>query len=140
MVTDYAVTTYMCTICDEDGNEYEFEAYGLESSTGRLTKIGSHLTKKLFPQLSNQHVQYLARSDKVDFMIEMYHPSWHPIRAESASSSQGDLWMYRGKFWSCIGCRHPEIMRKHNALIACSLSTMCIMPLLTRSGKIYHMP
>ena len=50
----------------------------------------------------------MERGKGVDFLIGMKHPSWHPERAERARGS-GDLWLFRGKFGSCIGGRHHEI-------------------------------
>ena len=108
VVTDYTVTTYKCFLRDEDNVLRNFEAYGLKNITGSLTPIDTPKIKELFPHLTDKVVQYLERGKGVDFLIGMKHPSWHPERAERARGS-GDLWLFRGKFGSCIGGRHHEI-------------------------------
>ena len=101
------VTTYRCSIKDEDGISENFEAFGLESITGAISKINSSSIKSLFPHLTEKMVQQLTRVGDVDFLIGMKHPSWHPERAEKARD--GDLWLFRGRFGSCIAGRHPSI-------------------------------
>ena len=91
------VTLYACFIIDVNGVKEEFEAYGIESITGAVSKIGFETIVRLFPNLSHKFVNKLMRGDVVDFLIGMLHPSWHPDRAEKAGGG-GDLWVYRGRF------------------------------------------
>ena len=42
-VTDYSVTTYKCSIRDEEGEFYRFEAYGMDCVTGPLRSIDLNL-------------------------------------------------------------------------------------------------
>ena len=102
------VTLYKCYIFDINGVKEEFEAYGMESITGAVSKIGFETIVKLFPNLSHKFVNKLLRGDVVDFLIGMLHPSWHPVPAEKAGGG-GDLWVYRGRFGACIGGRHSEV-------------------------------
>ncbi len=108
VVTDYHVTTYTCYLTDVNGEEHEFQAYGMESITGALTRIGSAVIKKLFPNLPDDFVLKLLRRTAVDFLLGMKHPSWHPERMER-SAEGGDIWLYRGIFGTCVGGRHPDI-------------------------------
>ena len=109
VLTDYSsVTTYKCSIRDKDGERQHFEAYGLDCITGNLTMIDLIKIKKLFPHLADKDIRNLDRLGQVDILIGMEHPSWHPERAEKAKGG-GDLWLFRGRFGSCIGGRHPEM-------------------------------
>ena len=108
VTTDYHVITYTCSMLDVNGEEYEFKAYGMDSITGALTRIGEGLVKKFFPHLPHDFVSKLLRRSKVDFLIGMKHPSWHPDKAER-SQEGGDIWLYRGIFGTCVGGRHPNI-------------------------------
>ena len=80
----------------------------IKSITGVLTSIGTGVVKKLFPSLPHNFVSKLLRKSKVDFLIGMKHPSWHPDKAER-SQKGGDIWLYRGIFGTCVGGRHPDI-------------------------------
>ena len=75
VTTDYHVITYTCYLIDVNGEEYEFQAYGMESITGALTRIGEGAVKKLFPRLPRDFVSKLIRRSTVDFLIGMKHPS-----------------------------------------------------------------
>ena len=108
VITDITVITYTCFLRDVNGKVESFEAYGMETITGKLSKIGSWRIKKLFPHLSDDTVQMLTRGDRVDVLIGISHPSWHPERAEKAKGG-GDFWIYRGRFGSCLGGRYPGI-------------------------------
>ena len=109
VVTDYrTVISYKCSLRDENGTVASFNAYGMESITGDVSKIDGGKLKQLFPHLSETMLHSLRRGDKVDVLIGIGHPSWHPERAEKAKSS-GDFWIYRGCFGACVGGRHPDI-------------------------------
>ena len=43
VTTDYHVITYSCCLLDVNGELYEFEAYGMTSITGALTRIGGRV-------------------------------------------------------------------------------------------------
>ena len=107
-VTDYSVTMYNCSMRDEEGQLYKFEAYGIECITGPMKQIDLRTIKRLFPHLAEREVNKLGRLQEVDYLIGMKHASWHPERAEK-SKFGGDLWIYRGKFGACVGGRQPEI-------------------------------
>ena len=110
VVTDYkTVTKYDCAILDENGNAESFEAYGIESITGKVSRIDSGVLKRLFPHLSDRVHSSLLRSGDVDILIGISHPSWHPERAEKAQGT-GDLWIFRGRFGACVGGRHSDIV------------------------------
>ena len=109
VVSDYvSVTTYKCSLLDVNGQIEHFEAYGMETITGAVSKIGYSKIQKLFPHLSDKNIRTLQRVDRVDFFIGIKHPSWHPERTEKARGG-GDFWLYRGRFGKCAGGRHPEI-------------------------------
>ena len=76
--------------------------------TGPLRSVDSNVTRKLFPHLGEKEIIRLDRLKEEDYLIGMRHASWHPERAEKCKSG-GDLWIYRGRFGSCIGGKHPEI-------------------------------
>ena len=125
--TDLTVTNYQCSIRDVDGNMEFFEAYGMETITGHLSTLSLSSIKTLFPHLSHKSVQGLLRSGEVDILIGIAHPSWHPDRAEMAQGG-GDMWMYRGKFGSCFGGRHPlvkESMKKSDTLFTVNHHIVC---------------
>ena len=65
--------------------EHEFQAYGMENITGILTQIGGGVIKKLFPSLTDNVIMMLRRKTKVDFLIGMQHPSWHPDKVERSN-------------------------------------------------------
>ena len=110
---DYlTVVSYNCRLTGIDGKVYSFTAYGMENITGALSVLKREVVQSLFPRLDDVTVQNLLRGANVDFLIGMKHPSWHPERAESAGGSDGDLWLYRGRFGVCIGGRHPMIMEE----------------------------
>ena len=92
-VTDYLqVTKYSCTIKDENGESFVFEAYGLESITGRVAHIPLPKLRKVFPDTSDQTLQMLRRGNTVDILIGVAHWSWHPQR-ETRATGGGDLWI-----------------------------------------------
>ena len=54
----------------------------------------------------------------MDFLIGIGYPSWHPERVEKVSGD-GDWWIYREMFGTCLGGRLPgvhERTRKSNLL------------------------
>ena len=108
VTTDLTVMTYQCCLRDVDGNLVYFEAYGMNTITNAISKIGVPRIKKMFPNLCDKDVQMLRRGDWVDVLIGVSHPSWHPERVEQARGG-GDMWMYRGKFGTCLGGRYPGI-------------------------------
>ena len=103
-----SVTTYKCSLLDVNGEIEHFDAYGMDTITGAVSKIDSLKVQQLFPHLSDKVIRTLQRGDKVDFLIGMSHPSWHPERAEKARNG-GDFWLFRGRFGACVGGRHPNI-------------------------------
>ena len=107
VTTDLDVLTYTCYMRDVDGRLERFEAYGMETITGSLSKMNPSNISKLFPHLPDNLIKTLERGDKVDILIGMTHPSWHPERIEKARD--GDLWIYRGRFGSCLGGCFPGI-------------------------------
>ena len=54
-------------------------------------------------------ISCLERENRVDVLIGLSHPSWHPERAEQATGG-GDLWIYRGRFGACVGGRHADVV------------------------------
>ena len=102
VTTDLTVIRYECSLRDVNGKLEKFEAYGMESITGRLSKVSASRIKELFPNLSEQQIRVLQRADDVDVLIGAGHASWHPERVERAKGG-GDLWRYRGKFGECLG-------------------------------------
>ena len=108
VTTDLTVMRYECSLRDVDGKLETFEAYGMETITGCLSKVNASTIKTLFPHLSQREIDVLQRGDDVDVLIGMAHASWHPERVERARGG-GDFWIYRGKFGSCLGGRYPGI-------------------------------
>ena len=104
-----SVTVYTCFIRDVNGKVEKFEAFGMETITGAVTRIKPGLLRKIFPHLSERDLHNLKRLDHVDVLIGMPHPSWHPERAEQARGG-GDFWLYRGRFGASIGGRYPGIV------------------------------
>ena len=74
------VTVYTCFIVDDNGQTEKFEAYGMNTITGAVSKIDKETIGRLFPHLSHKVVDSLMRGSTVDFLIGMYHPSWHAVR------------------------------------------------------------
>ena len=107
--TCMSVLYYTCSLRDVDGKIEFFEAYGMETITGAVSKIGAGRIKKLFPHLSDKTIRQLQRREEVDVLLGALHPSWHPERVERARSG-GDFWIYRGKFGSCVGGRCPGMV------------------------------
>ena len=108
VVTELTVMRYRCSLRDVGGKLEFFEAYGMETITGNVSQVGAERLKKFFPRLSVDQIQKLQRGTKVDFLIGMGHPSWHPERVEQ-SVGGGDFWRYEGKFGSCVGGRCPGL-------------------------------
>ena len=93
VVTKYlVVTAYSCFLMDEDGIMVSFKAYDLECITGAVSRIPPSKMKKLFPNISTKMISCLERESRVDVLIGLPHPSWHPERAEKAAGD-GDLWI-----------------------------------------------
>ena len=108
VVTELTVMRYRCCLRDVDGKLEFFEAYGMETITGCVSQVGADRLKKFFPKMSLEQIRMLDRGNKVDFLIEMRHPSWHPERVEKGVGG-GDFWAYRGKFGSCVGGLCPGL-------------------------------
>ena len=102
VVTELTVMRYQCSLQDVDRKLEFFEAFGMETITGAVSQIGVPRLMKFFPKMSEEHVRKLQRGTKVDFLIGMRHPSWHPERVEKGVGG-GNFWVYRGKFGSCVG-------------------------------------
>ena len=109
VVMDITVTTYSCALRDVNGNLEYFEAYGMETITGNVSKISTAHLKKLFPNMSDQQLDKLQRGSVVDVLIGICHPSWHPLPVEKAQGG-GDFWKYRGKFGECVGGCYPGLV------------------------------
>ena len=108
VVTDYTVTSYACSMKIRNGKEHTFEAFGMESITGLVSRIGINMIRSLFPNISRNLAKKLTRVGQVDVLIGTQHSSWHPEQAERAKGG-GDLWIWRGLFGSCIRGSHPAI-------------------------------
>ncbi len=112
VVTEFlTVTEYNCVLKDKNGNMVPFKAYGMECITGRVSQIGFHKLQKLFPGLSRKMIDNLQRADVVDVLIGLLHPSMHPERKQRAKGG-GDFWIYEGRFGSCVGGQHPQLMEE----------------------------
>ncbi len=112
VVTEYlTVIEYNCLLRDKNGEMVPFKAYGLESITGSVTKIPTAKLKALFPGLSKEILKSLERGRRVDVLMGLPHPSFHPERTVRASEG-GDLWLYEGRFGVCVGGRHPDVYER----------------------------
>ena len=101
-VTDYLqVKKYFCTIMDENGDSHVFEAYGLESITGRVAHIPLEKLRNVFPKTGDRTLQRLRRGNMVDILIGVAHWSWHPVR-ETRATGGGDLWIASCRFGVCV--------------------------------------
>ena len=108
-MTDYLqVKKYFCTIMDENGDSHVFEAYSLESITGRIAHIPLEKLRNVFPKTGDRTLQLLRRGNMVDILIGVAHWSWHPVR-ETRATGGGDLWIASCRFGVCVGGRHPLI-------------------------------
>ena len=109
VVTEYlTVIEYNCSLMDKNGTVLEFKAYGLECITGSISKVPAAKLRKLFPGVSRQKLKSVERGSKVDFLIGLPHPSWHPTPTIRASGG-GDFWLFESRLGSCVGGRHPEV-------------------------------
>ena len=109
VVTEYRrVIEYTCYLKDENGDVCSFQAFGMESVTGAVTKIEFYKLKRLFPHLADKFLHSLCRGDRVDILIGVSHLSWHPQRAEKAVGGD-DFFVCRGRFGACVGGSHPEM-------------------------------
>ena len=112
VITDYkTVVSYKCSLLDEDGYIHYFEAYGMSTITGSVSKISSDNLKQLFPHSSDKLLRSLERGSEVNILIGLGEASWHPERDQKARGG-GDLWIFRNKFGTCVGGRHPKISEK----------------------------
>ena len=59
VVTDIEVVAYQCSLRDVNGNVEVFEAFGMESITGALTKISESHIQGLFPHLPRKSILQL---------------------------------------------------------------------------------
>ena len=80
----------------------------METITGAVTQIGFAKLKKIFPHFADKTIRTLMRENRVDILCGIKQPSWIPERSEKAKVG-GDFWLYRGRFGSCVGGRHPEM-------------------------------
>ena len=109
VVTEYRqVIEYTCFLKDENGNVCSFQAFGMESITGAVSKIEFNKLKRLFPHLADKFLHSLCRGDRVDILIGVSHLSWHPQRAEKAIGGD-DFFVCRGRFGACVGGSHPAM-------------------------------
>ena len=102
------VIEYNCECKDVNGQMVPFKAYGIESITGLVSKVGFHKLRRLFPQISDEKIRRLERNNQVDVLIGLPHPSLHPERTVRAKGG-GDFWIYEGQFGSCVGGQHPKL-------------------------------
>ena len=118
-MSDYkTVIAYKCCLIDENGVTRHFEAYGMSSITGDVSKIDLAQLKRLFPDASEQSLRKLERGSTVDVLIGLCQASWQPKRVEKAIGG-GDFWLHQNIFGSCVGGRHPDIQedtRRNNDL------------------------
>ncbi len=112
VVTDYkTVISYKCSFLDADGYIHYFEAYGMSTITGSVSKINLNKLKQLFPNCSDELLNSLERGLDVDILMGLGEASWHPERDQKAKDG-GDLWIYRNMFGACVGGRHPNVLEK----------------------------
>ena len=112
VVTDCkTVISYKCSFLDEDGYIHYFEAYGMRTITGSVSKITFDKLKQLFPHSSDKLLRSLERDSDVNILMGLGEASWHPERDQKAKGG-GDLWIYRNMFGACVGGRHPNICEK----------------------------
>ena len=77
-----------------------------------MTQIEDSVIHELFPHIDNPTLAILKRASTVDFLMGLERPSWHPKLGEGAVGNDGDLWLYRSRFGSCVGGSHPLIEEK----------------------------
>ena len=65
----HTVTTYTCFLRSLDGQLRKFEAYGMESITGAMSRINRDVIRRLFPNLDDKTLASLRRADNVDVLI-----------------------------------------------------------------------
>ena len=112
VVTDYkTVIAYKCSLLDENGYIHYFEAYGMASITGSVSKLQFSKLKELFPHSSDKLLHSLERGSSVDILIGIGQASWQPDKAEQAKGG-GDLWIFGNIFGKCVGGRHPNISER----------------------------
>ena len=106
-VKEIDAVIFDCRVKDLQGNEYEFQAHGLDSVTGMLSRVLSpELMKRLFPTVIGAHK--LCGASTVDYLIGLGKVSWQPQRGLKAEEG-GDFWMWQNKFGCCIGGSHPLV-------------------------------
>ena len=60
-VMDISVMTYSCALRDANGKLEHFKAYGMETITGNVSKIGAEHLRKLFPNMSDQLIWQVTK-------------------------------------------------------------------------------
>ena len=112
VVTDYkTVLSFRCSLLDTNGYIHYFEAYGMDSITGSVSKIAFDKLKQLFPHSSDESLHVLERGTEVDVLIGLGMSSWQPERDQKAIGG-GDLWIWRNMFGACVGGRHPNVIEQ----------------------------
>ena len=100
-------TIYWCTIRDQKGNLYEFEAHGLDEVTGEMgLPISKDVMKQMFPDVIGAHS--MSGTAKVDYLIGLSQASWQPKRIQKALGG-GDFWLWENAFGNCLGGSHPMV-------------------------------
>ena len=56
----------------------------METITGSVSRIDAEHLRKLFPNMSDKHLDKLSRGSIVDVLIGICHPSWYPEQMEKA--------------------------------------------------------
>ena len=84
VVTEYTAMEYTCSLNDLNGEKRNFKAYGMNCITGDVSPMDVHKIRTLFPHVSYKEAKKLTRLNKVQILLGMPHPSWHPERAERA--------------------------------------------------------
>ena len=116
-VVEKASTLYDCHIRDEAGVLHSFTAYGLEKVVGEIeNSLNMDMLRELFPSLSEPELMKLIRMKNVDFLMGLSHPSWHPEKAERARTVEGDLWVFRSRFGTCVAGSHPDLKDKRDVI------------------------
>ena len=89
VVTDYkTVISYKCSILDTEGYIHYFNAYGMNTITGDVSKISFRKLKQLFPRTSDESLHTLERDSGVNILIGLGEASWQPERDQKAKGGE----------------------------------------------------
>ncbi|XP_068713032.1 uncharacterized protein [Montipora foliosa] len=103
-------TRYKLSLIDKQGQEVQFDVYGIDKITSDIQSVNVNGIIQLFKDISKDEIS--RPSGTIDVLIGYEYAAYHP----QSEQTSGHLLLLKNRFGRCIGGTHPfikETTRNH---------------------------